>query len=117
MNTEQSEVGFEVLWDDGKFILSRISHRADCSPMLLVRPASPHPTAATLARLEHAHSLKRELDASWAACPLDFVDGGGPVTLRSEDPGGQVLSTLIGKSWDVEPFLRVAIGLATALNG
>lgn len=117
MKTELSEVGSEVLWDDGEFILSRVNHRADRSPTLLVRPASSYPTTATLARLEHARSLKSELDASWAARPSDFVNDCGTLTLCLEDPGGQMLSTLIGKPWDVELFLRVAIGLVTALNG
>jgi len=32
-------------------------------------------------------------------------------------PGGQVLESLLGKPWDVGPFLRAAIGLASALSG
>src|SRR5262245_36011375 len=99
-NDSLPEGEFEVLWDDGDPICSRVRHHADRSWTLLVQPAVTHPTAASLARLEHAYSLREELDASWAARPLELIDGRGRLALRTEDPGGQVLSSLLGKPWD-----------------
>jgi hypothetical protein len=116
MTTELPEGEFEVLWDDGEFILSRVRHSADRRPTLLVRPVAAHPTAASLARLEHAHALRAELDASWAARPMELIDRRGSLALRAEDPGGQVLATLLGTAWDVGPFLRVAAGVARAAS-
>ena len=117
MTTELPEGEIEILWDDGEFILSRVRYQADRRPTLLVRPAVAHPTAASLARLEHALALRGELDASYAARPMELIDHRGELALRVEDPGGQVLATLLGKAWDVGPFLRVAAGLASAVSG
>ena len=39
------------------------------------------------------------------------------MTLRAEDPRGQLLVTLLGKPWAVGPVLRVAAGIAGALSG
>src|SRR6516164_3080167 len=116
MMTEQPGEEFEVLWDDGDLICSRVRHHPDHSSTLLVQPAVVHPTAASLARLEHAYSLREELDAWWAARPMELIEGRGKLALRTEDPGGQVLASLLGKPWDVGPFLRAATGLASALN-
>ena len=82
----------------------------------MVRPVAAHPTAASLARLEHAHALRGELDTSWAARPTDLIGARGRLALRMEDPGGQVLATLLGKPWDVGPLLRVAAGVASAVS-
>src|SRR5215831_16198629 len=107
---------FEVLRDDGDLICSRVRHHPDRKSTLLVQPAVAHPTSASLARLEHAYSLREEFDASWAARPMELIDGRGKFALRTGDPGGRVLASLLGKPWDIGPFLRVATGLASALS-
>src|SRR5262245_7820728 len=117
MTTGLPEEEPEVLWDDGEFILSRVRRQADRGPSLLVRPTAAKQTEASLARLEHAHALRAELDASWAARPTDLIGARGRLALRLEDPGGQVLATLLGKPWDVGAFLRAAAGVASALGG
>ena len=114
MTTAAPEGKVEVLWDDGEFVLSRVRHSADRGPTLLVRPGAVHPTAASNARLEHA--LRGDLDAARAARPLELIDRRGELALRLEDPGGQVLATLLGKPWEVGPFLRVAAGIADAVS-
>jgi transcriptional regulator with GAF, ATPase, and Fis domain/predicted ATPase len=117
MTTEQPQEAFEVLWDDGEFILSRVSRSPHDRSTLLVRPAVSNPPATSLARLEHAYALRNELDAAWAARPVELIDRGGQTALRLEDPRGQVLVTLLGKPWEVGPVLRVAAGVAGALSG
>ena len=92
MTTELPEEEFELLWDDGDLVCLRVGHHPDRSSTLLVQPAVAHPTAASLARLEHAYSLREELDASWAARPMELIDGRGKLALRTEDPGGHVLA-------------------------
>src|SRR6516165_11352668 len=87
MRTEVPAEQSEVLWNDGEFIHSRVTHHADRSSTLLVRSTAAHPTAASLARLEHAYSLRGELNASWAARPIELIDGRGKLALRTEDPG------------------------------
>ena len=117
MPTEPLDAEFETLWDDGEFILSRLRRPAERGPMLLVRFAAAHPPPAGLARLEHAYALRDELEASWAARPTELIDHRGDLTLRVEDPGGQLLATLLAKPWDVGPCLRVAAGVANAVSG
>jgi hypothetical protein len=107
----------DELWNDGEFVLSRVKRTTNRPPALFVRPAAARPGDATIARLEHAHSLRGDLDPSWAARPTDLVGLRERLTLRLEDPGGEVLATLLGKPWDVDAFLRVALGIAGALRG
>ena len=71
--------------------------------------------AETLARLQHAYALRDELDPAWAARPLRLEPRQGRPTLVIEDPGGEPLSRLMGQPWEITSFLRVAIGIATAL--
>jgi PAS domain S-box-containing protein len=117
MTTEVPERGLDDLWDDGEFVLSRVRRSRDRPTALFVRPAAAHPAEATIARLEHAHSLRGDLDSSWAARPTDLIGPRERLALGLEDPGGEVLATLLGKPWDVAPFLRVAVGVASALSG
>ena len=116
MPTDLSQEEFEVLWDDGEFILSRINNHYDRSPGLLVRPAAAYATAVSRARLKHAYALRDELEDSWAARPMELIDRSDELALFVQDPGGQLLATLIRKAWEVRPFVRVAIGLAHALG-
>ena len=116
MTTGPAQDTLETLWDDGEFVLSRVRHGAD-RPTLSVRLAAAQPTAASLARLEHAHALRNDLDAAWAARPTDLIGPRGRLSLRLEDPGGWVLAALLGKPWNVGDFLRAAAGVVSALTG
>jgi transcriptional regulator with GAF, ATPase, and Fis domain len=66
--------------------------------------------------LKHAYALRDELEDSWAARPMELIDRSDELALFVQDPGGQLLATLIRKAWEVRPFVRVAIGLAHALG-
>src|ERR1700674_2758919 len=78
-------------------------------------PLSAHPSPATLAQLQHAYALREELDPAWAARPLRLELQQGRLTLLMEDPGGEPLLKLLGQPWEIASFLRLAIGIATAL--
>jgi PAS domain S-box-containing protein len=84
-------------------------------PLLAAMPSSTQPSPDTLARLQHAYTLREELDPAWAARPLRLERHQGRLTLLTEDPGGEPLARLLGQPWEITSFLRVAIGLATAL--
>jgi serine/threonine protein kinase len=105
----------ETLWEDGEFVLSRGVCDGEPLPLLFVMPSSAQPSPEALARLQHAHALREELDPAWAARPLRLESRQGRLTLLSEDPGGEPLLRLMGRSWAIAPFLRLAIGIATAL--
>ena len=115
MTIELPDEEFEVLWNDGESTLSRVRHKADGASTLLVQPAQAHATAS-LERFERARAIRDELEASWAARPTELIERRGEFALRMEDPGGQVLARLLGKPWDVGPFLRVAAGVASAIG-
>src|SRR4051794_937232 len=114
--TEPSGSDLETLWEDEEFVLSRGVREGEPSPLLVMAPASALPSPGSLARLEHAHALRDELDPAWAARPLRLVRHRGRATLFLEDPGGEPLARLLGQPWEIASFLRVAIGLAAALG-
>ena len=60
----------ETLWEDGELVLSRGVWNGEPFPLLAAAPSSAQPSPGTLARLQHAYTLREELDPAWAARPL-----------------------------------------------
>ena len=113
---ELSSSGFETVWNDGEFLLSRSANTGASGPVLVLAPAVDQPAPGSSARLENAYELRNELDPAWAARPLEFIHLDRKAALRIEDPGGEVLACLLGEPWKLEQFLRVGIGVAAALG-
>ena len=107
---------FETLWNDGEFRLSRGAKAGASCPVLVLTSAVDQPAPSSSARLEHAYELRSELDPSWAARPLELIDDHGRLALLLEDHGGEALARLVGKPWELDLFLRVAIGITAALG-
>jgi PAS domain S-box-containing protein len=107
---------FETLWNDGEFRLSRSAKSGASCPVLVLTSAVDQPAPSSSARLEHAYDLRSELDPSWAARPLELIHDHGKPALLIEDHGGEVLARLLGKPWELDLFLRVAIGITSALG-
>jgi PAS domain S-box-containing protein len=84
--------------------------------VLVVLAASEQPAPATLDRLAHEHSLKDELDSTWAVRPLELARDRGQTVLVLEDSGGELLSGFLGTPMEVGRFLRLAVGVAAALG-
>jgi predicted ATPase/GAF domain-containing protein len=114
--TDLSSYAFETVWNDGEFVLSKIARVDDSSPVLVLTPAVARPAPGSVARLEHACTFRNELDPAWAARPVELIRHRGQPALLIEDHGGDVLARMLGKPWDLEPFLRIAVGLAVALG-
>jgi predicted ATPase/signal transduction histidine kinase/GAF domain-containing protein len=104
----------EVLREDQEFVLSRVLRHDE--RVLLLAPASEHPSPETIARLEYAYSLREELDPAWAARPLELTHHDGRPALLMEDPGGELLERRLGQPIELHEFLRIAVGLAVALG-
>src|SRR5215475_11819140 len=107
-----------VLWEDSAVLFCRGWRDAgdgNRTAVLAVTPAADHATPGTLERLAHEYGLKDELDGTWAARPLELVRSHERTLLVLEDPGGEPLDRLLGNPIDVRTFLRLAIGIATAL--
>jgi PAS domain S-box-containing protein len=109
----------QVLSEEGGLVFGR-GWRDDAvggrDRVLIVRPASEQPTTATLDRLAHEYSLKDELDATWAVRPSELVKDGARTVLLLEDPGGELLASLLGTPIEVGRFLSIAVGAAAALG-
>ena len=109
----------ELLSDDGERILCRGRRVAgdDGDPSVLIAfPAADHHPLAVLNRLAHEYALRDELDAAWAARPLELRQGRGRTQLLIEDPGGEPLERILGAPMETGRFLRLAIGIASALS-
>jgi serine/threonine protein kinase len=110
----------ELVRDGAEFLLYRGRQHGNPSPVLVVAPAAEQPLPQSLRRLEHEYALAVELEGSWAAKPLALSRHEGRTTLVLADPGGELLDRILGRDkeqpLDVPRVLRVAIGLATALD-
>ena len=111
--------GVEVLSGDDGLVLGRgwrESAGGGRKDALIVLPASEQPAPTILDRLAHEYSLKDDLGSTWAVRPLELVQDRGRTILVLEDPGGELLSGLLGTPMEVGRFLRIAIGVAAALG-
>jgi serine/threonine protein kinase len=109
----------QVLWEDGERALCRgwdEEGGGAGTAVLAVRPISEHPTPGLLDRLAHEYGLRDELDGGWAVRPLELVRERGQTVLLLEDPGGEPLDRLVGAPMEIGRFLRLAIGLSSALR-
>jgi predicted ATPase len=115
-----SEYVLEPIRDGAEFTLYRARQHGNPSPALVVAPAAEPPLPQSLRRLEHEYSLAAELDSAWAAKPLALTRHEGRTILVLADPGGEPLDRVLerGKDQPLDParFLRLAIGLVTALG-
>jgi PAS domain S-box-containing protein len=102
----------DAQWEDDDWVVSRIHRNGDSR--LLVRSRFVE-RPETLASLERVYELRDVLDPAWATRPLSLVRQDGGNALLLEDPGGEFLSTLVERPWELRAFLRVAIGIADAL--
>src|SRR5271155_2955732 len=100
---------------EGQFTLHRgVSDRLES--ILLLACSDEYPSPVSLQRLEHEHALRADLDAEWAARPVELIRREGRLTLVLEDPGGEPLERMLGRPMDVSQFLRIAVSLASVIG-
>jgi PAS domain S-box-containing protein len=108
-----------MLWQDGERAFCR-GWREDAAgnrnPVLVVVPASEHPSPSCLARLEHEYSLREALDSAWAARPLELIRQDGRTLLVLEDGGGVPLERFVGAPMELGAFLQLALRITAALG-
>src|SRR6266566_1372942 len=116
---EPSQHVLEPLRKDEEFVLYRSEHsnQPGSPSVLLLAPASTRPAVQTLRKLEHEYSLRDQLDSAWAVRLLTLTQHRGNLALVLEDPGGETLDRLLAAPMEVKQFLRLAVGIATALTG
>jgi predicted ATPase/signal transduction histidine kinase/GAF domain-containing protein/ActR/RegA family two-component response regulator len=83
-------------------------------PILLV--TAENASATSLNRLQHEYTVGADLDATWAARPIELSRHRNRSALVLEDPGGAVLDRLLGQPLGIREFLRIGISLAWALR-
>jgi len=112
-------VELETIRRDEEFVLYRGEHSdLPGSPsVLFLAPASIQPALETIKKVEYEYSLRDELDSAWAVRPLALSEHHGQMTLVLEDRGGETLDRLLPGPMQLTPFLRFAVGIATALGG
>src|ERR1700733_11562636 len=86
---------------DGDLALYRGSGEG-LPPIPLVTPENASP--AWLKRLEHEYALGADLDAAWAAQPIELSRHRNRAALVLEDPGGAVLDRLLGQPVRIRAF-------------
>ena len=106
----------ETLRVDNEFVVSRGKRLGEPANILTVTTSGRSPSAATLAQLKHPYTLRHELDGTWATRPIALVQELGCLTLFLEDPGGELLDSLLGEPLSIAEFLRLAIGLAATVR-
>jgi hypothetical protein len=107
------------LWEDGERVFRRgwrLDDNGKRRAVLMVLSAVDHPSRSSLDRLTHEYELRDELDGAWALRPLELVRDAGRTMLVLEDAGGEPLEALLGTPMKVGHFLRLAIGMASALG-
>jgi serine/threonine protein kinase len=116
---ERSEYVLEPLREEADLTLHRGRQRGNPSSILAVALAAEQPSAQGLRRLEHEYSLAGDLDPAWAAQPVALTRHEGRTILVLKDPGGEPLDRILKRDqrqpFDLTRFLRIAVGLATAL--
>jgi len=109
---ELSSYAFSAL-RDGDVTLYRGSSQG-LPPILLA--TAENASLPCLKRLEHECALKADLDAAWAARPIELSRHRNRSALVLEDPGGAPLDRLLGQPLGVAEFLRIGISLAGTLR-
>ena len=98
---------------DGDLTLQRGSG-SGVAPVLLL--TAENTSLASLKRLEHEYALRADLDAAWAAHPIELSRHRNRLALLLQDPGGVVLDQLLDRPLTIGEFLPIAISLAGALR-
>src|SRR5262245_46751312 len=107
LSRADSDNGSELLWEDGERTFrrgTRLDVSGKKSAVLFVIPAAEHPSRSSVDHLTHEYELRDELDAAWAARPLELVRDGARTMLVLEDPGGEPLDRLLGATMEPGRF-------------
>jgi PAS domain S-box-containing protein len=113
---ELSRYTLETLRQDEEFILYRARSRDDGTQALVLSLAAEYPRPESLKRLEHEYLLREELDPAWAVPAIAMARDRERTVVLLKDPGGVPLDRLLGQPLDVAFSLRLAIGLANAID-
>ena len=113
---ELSTYVFEMLLEDGEFVVSRGRSKGGGSRLLLIEPAAEYPSTRTFEQLKNVYSIKEKLDPDWATQPISLERREGRPQLLLLDPGGELLDVIVGSPLRIGEFLRIATSIAGNLR-
>lgn len=114
--SETASVCVDWLRQDGHLVLSRHASVQGSDRLLALSIAPEFASARDLGRLQHEYALRDHLAPHWAAKPRRLEGENESQVLWLDDPGGELLSRLVGQPWAIDDFLKVAIGVASAIG-
>jgi hypothetical protein len=88
--------GVVTMRRDADFVLSRHALRDGRRGFLMLSATSDPPGHRNVQRLEHEYALRDLLDFAGAVRPLALLEDHGRLALMLDDPGGHLLSQLMG---------------------
>jgi len=106
----------ETLWHDKDLVLWRGLRESDRSSVLLESAVRADAEPRVLEKIERGFSLRGDLDPAWALEPVRQDRVHGRPFLVFEDPGGDILSRILGTPRALAESLRIALGMASALR-
>jgi PAS domain S-box-containing protein len=114
-----TEYILEPLRKQEEFILYRGRHQnpdqTDQPSVLLMAPIPRHPASSELRHHGHENPFKSELEAASELRPISVAQYDGQAVLVFENPGDELMDTLVRSSKAIGLFLRIA--LKRALEG
>ena len=118
-NAAEDSGAVQVLSRESDIVLRRIRRQGidgDSGTSITVLAASERVTPNSLNRLTREYELTEYLDPNWALRPRELEQEQGQTILIFEDPGGEVLGRLLDAPMGIESFLRLAIGITSAVS-
>jgi serine/threonine protein kinase len=109
----------EIVWRDaGRAFckLRRGGGRGEAYAFLPIASGSEQPALESVNRLTHEHSLQAHLDGAWAVWPVELVRERGQTILMVDYTDGEPLDRLVGQPMEIGQFLRLAVGLSSAVG-
>jgi len=116
MTIDLSKCDLSVIWEDNNFVLYQGTVVSESYSIFVMSAASTQRIPAAVTQLEHAYALRSDLPAEWSVRPIGLVHYQDKPALLMENPGGELLASTLGEPWELTPFLRVAVGISTALS-
>jgi PAS domain S-box-containing protein len=118
-NTKSEAGRLLILSEDGERALCRMWRTGAKGTALSVLAAvvvSQESSSPGIDRLAREYELRDDLKSAWAARPLELIRNRDQAMLLLEDPGGSPLDQRLIAPMEIGHFLRLAIGIAAALD-
>ncbi len=104
------------LVDNREYLICRGTRTRDGKAVVAVTPSADQPTPESITRLRHSYSLRDALDPAWATSSIELVQHQGRLVHVIDDPGGELLESLLGAPLAIGEVLRLARGIVSTLG-